>query len=81
MPDLTRCTETETDSESKGQVIDNESMNSSFSVLDIEERRSNSTILTAGQRERTAGSGGDRVGSYRSVEQVHVQGCRVCTVL
>ena len=81
VPDLTHCSESETDTESKALVIDNDSTNSSFSALDMEERRSNSSLFTALRRDATTGSQGDRPSSYRTVEQVHVQGCRVCTIV
>lgn len=92
-PDSTRCNDTETEVESKkSQFIDQDMLSSPYSHLEFGDRYSttssiNSLLQTDFQTvplrayNQQAFQDRDGVETYRPVEQVSVQQCRICTIL
>ena len=87
-PDLTRCKDTETETENKSQYLEHDIMSSNYSVLDGGDRYSlatrssiNSAMLRRVYGQDIAETVGVQRAPPRQVEEVHVHQCRVCTIL
>ncbi|XP_053395544.1 uncharacterized protein LOC123523775 [Mercenaria mercenaria] len=89
VPDLSRCTDTETEAESKSQYIDHDILSSNYSVMEAGDRYSlgtRSSMNSAFTLRRVYGQDvAETVAVQRAaprpVEEVHVHQCRICTIL